>query len=704
YALYFIIVLIVMNSFFLNMIIGIVVDVSQELKELREFPGLGEVLKEWMLILRSIKNLRPKQKIQVPQNPFQHELYLIVNSAYFEQIIQVIIVANCFTMTLQFYQEPEGYSEGLESASLYFTFVFILEMVLKLVALQMKYFNDWWNLFDFFIVNSSLLEIILTYGAFVGQMPKMKFIQTFRVLRLVRVVRKMQGVGPLFQAMYTGTAKMLNVVFMMFIVIYVYGVAGVTIFGEVKHQTFITDNCNFSDFPSAMLALVRIATGESWNGIMSDLRVSEPECSEAAGNCGNEFAVLYIMSYVMLVQFILLNIIMAVVLEEYTTCQKEYVRVMNRDALLEFVELWMRFDGKAYGYAPVEDFYDIMTEMKYPIGLTCQPWPGYMFLPIAHKMQIPVYTVKFYTTRRARAGSSSSKDPGDWKSDTHVADCIQFEDVIEAMAARVYLTHAVMGIRPLSRRKSHVDYILNSIAVQRNKRLIKLNQSDRGLMRHFTETTARLTRNGSIATTPAEDDKVSPRQSVAKFMVLEARDIMVSDYLAKCIIDKVRAQSRLGKRSQVAEKAKPGTVKSADVGDIEMVLHDPPTGLGEEEVPQDVKLETMAHKNTVPMEKSDDWNQEIANPLRCTDALLETGEAADRSYEEREDVRSGLSITLAPEYEFSSSDDEQDPPFLPSDGLPARSSDMLSQLAKQMDQVTCSQLAEVVEQQRRNVR
>lgn len=44
--------------------------------------------------------------------------------------------------------------------------------------------------------------------------------------------------------------------------------AGVMLLGNVKLQASLNSHANFKNFPSAMLVLFRVATGDDWAGIM----------------------------------------------------------------------------------------------------------------------------------------------------------------------------------------------------------------------------------------------------------------------------------------------------------------------------------------------------------------------------------------------------------------------------------------------------
>ena len=51
-----------------------------------------------------------------------------------------------------------------EVANVVFSIVFLLEAIFKLIAYGKRYFNDYWNVFDFVIVLGSLIFIVLKYG------------------------------------------------------------------------------------------------------------------------------------------------------------------------------------------------------------------------------------------------------------------------------------------------------------------------------------------------------------------------------------------------------------------------------------------------------------------------------------------------------------------------------------------------------------
>ena len=63
---------------------------------------------------------------------------------------------------------------------------------------------------------------------------------------------------------------MINVGALLILFLFLFSVLGVSLFAEVKLQETMSRHANFENFGRAILTLLRVATGESWVGIMYD--------------------------------------------------------------------------------------------------------------------------------------------------------------------------------------------------------------------------------------------------------------------------------------------------------------------------------------------------------------------------------------------------------------------------------------------------
>ena len=110
---------------------------------------------------------------------------------------------------------------------------------------------------------------------------------------------------------------------------FIYAVMGMTLFGnmEVGRYEFIDEYTNFQNFGDSMLTLLRISTGESWNGISREL--------QSFSGVG---AALYMVSFVIIVQFSVLNLFVAVILSNF---EAELARnTIDQRSLSQFRTAW----------------------------------------------------------------------------------------------------------------------------------------------------------------------------------------------------------------------------------------------------------------------------------------------------------------------------------------------------------------------------
>ena len=64
-------------------------------------------------------------------------------------------------MALQYENMPEGFKQFLDIANYFFSAVFLIEAIFKMIAFGWTYFDTPFNKFDFFVVCSSILDVLL---------------------------------------------------------------------------------------------------------------------------------------------------------------------------------------------------------------------------------------------------------------------------------------------------------------------------------------------------------------------------------------------------------------------------------------------------------------------------------------------------------------------------------------------------------------
>ena len=178
--------------------------------------------------------------------------------------------------------------------------------------MRRNYFKKGWNRFDFFVVIVTLFEFTYARMSSGGDLSFLQLLRTFRILRLFKLFSRMEDLMALFLAVVNAVPTMLNVGGLLFLIFFIYAVLGMHLMGKIQpaeDAEFLGDHANFASFGTSLLTVFRMATGESWNGIMHDCMVQPPDCNEEADECGNPMmAVMYFVSFQLIGQFIMLNL------------------------------------------------------------------------------------------------------------------------------------------------------------------------------------------------------------------------------------------------------------------------------------------------------------------------------------------------------------------------------------------------------------
>lgn len=156
-AVYFIIYIIVVAFFMVNIFVGFVIVTFQNEGE-QEYKNC-ELDKNQRACIEFALKARPIRRY-IPHQKFQYKVWSFVTSQFFEYFIFVLILVNTITLAMKYHGQPPFYSTILDLLNIIFTCLFALESVLKIIAFKCKnYLRDPWNFFDLLIVLGSIIDI-----------------------------------------------------------------------------------------------------------------------------------------------------------------------------------------------------------------------------------------------------------------------------------------------------------------------------------------------------------------------------------------------------------------------------------------------------------------------------------------------------------------------------------------------------------------
>lgn len=111
-------------------------------------------------------------------------------------------------------------------------------------------------------------------------------IRIFRLLRSLRFVKATKGIRKLIRALLISLPALLNIAALLFLIIFIYAIIGMSLFMNVKLQNSFTSNNNFQTFGKSFILLFRAGTISGWNEVLNALMLSN---GDPGSNCTDSF-------------------------------------------------------------------------------------------------------------------------------------------------------------------------------------------------------------------------------------------------------------------------------------------------------------------------------------------------------------------------------------------------------------------------------
>ncbi|XP_034749497.1 voltage-dependent T-type calcium channel subunit alpha-1I isoform X3 [Etheostoma cragini] len=348
--LYFISFLLIVSFFVLNMFVGVVVENFHKCRQHQEVEEAKR--REEKRQRRMEKKRRKAQKLPyfASYGNIRLMIHTLCTNHYLDLIITFIICINVITMSLEHFNQPHSLDLALKYCNYFFTSMFVLESVLKLIAFGFRrFFKERWNQLDLAIVLLSVMGITLEEIEISAALPiNPTIIRIMRVLRIARVLKLLKmatGMRALLDTVVQALPQVGNLGLLFMLLFFIYAALGVELFGElVCNEDYpcegMSRHATFENFGMAFLTLFQVSTGDNWNGIMKDtLRECPPDHGtdvDYACNPSLQFiSPMYFVSFVLTAQFVLINVVVAVLMKHLDDSNKEAQEEAEMDAEIE---------------------------------------------------------------------------------------------------------------------------------------------------------------------------------------------------------------------------------------------------------------------------------------------------------------------------------------------------------------------------------
>uniref|UniRef100_A0A8C2ZF46 Voltage-dependent L-type calcium channel subunit alpha n=1 Tax=Cyclopterus lumpus TaxID=8103 RepID=A0A8C2ZF46_CYCLU len=312
-SIFFIIYIIIIAFFMMNIFVGFVIVTFQEQGE-KEYKNC-ELDKNQRQCVEYALKARPLRRY-IPKNPYQYKFWYVVNSTGFEYIMFVLIMLNTLCLAVQHYGQSAVSKFNVSTTSFF--------------------------------------------------LP---------IMRLVKLLSRGEGIRTLLWTFIKSFQALPYVALLIAMLFFIYAVIGMQVFGKVAmvDGTHINRNNNFQTFPQAVLLLFRCATGEAWQEIMLACisgKLCDPESDYNPGEemtCGSGFAIIYFITFYMLCAFLIINLFVAVIMDNFDYLTRDW-SILGPHHLDEFKRIWSEYDPEAKGRIKHLDVVTLLRRIQPPLG------------------------------------------------------------------------------------------------------------------------------------------------------------------------------------------------------------------------------------------------------------------------------------------------------------------------------------------------
>jgi len=223
----------------------------------------------------------------------------IAAHTYFQNAVLGVIVLNAIIIGMETSRSLMAQWGGLfHVLNIAFQTIFVIEITVRLAAFSPRlseFFRNGWNIFDFTVVALSLIPAI-------G--PLTTIARVARLLRVTRLVTFSPDLRLIISTMLKSIPSIGHIALLMGLLVYVYSVLGVHLFGAIDDQ-------KWGNLGRAALTLFEVITLEGWVDYLDRVM---PHVS---------LAWLFFSSFIVIAVFVMVNLLVAVVINNMESAKSE---------------------------------------------------------------------------------------------------------------------------------------------------------------------------------------------------------------------------------------------------------------------------------------------------------------------------------------------------------------------------------------------
>ena len=235
----------------------------------------------------------------------------IIHSDAFEMLIASVIVVNAVCLAILTFPNISEETRQLAITIDYICLgVFVVELVIRMISYGKKpleFFRSGWNIFDFVIIASTPI--------FAGQTT---FLRLLRLFRLIRIFRFLPEVRILSASIVKSLRPLLSMFALICLLLFLYGMVGTYLFGAQLPVAWGT-------IGASVMSLVILLTLENFPIYLEEAIAV------------NGLAIPFLLSYVFIIVFTVLNLLIGIVLNAMDEAREEAKARENKTSGLALI-------------------------------------------------------------------------------------------------------------------------------------------------------------------------------------------------------------------------------------------------------------------------------------------------------------------------------------------------------------------------------
>jgi len=335
---------------------------------------------QWISVQKMVKENWPRKPHPPPKNRISALVRKLLASTRYKAFSVLCLMVNVVFMSTAHAGQAGSYAQILDIQNTIFFGQMCSEAFFYLLSVgPALYVKDRGNQFDMLLILATSITML-----FQEEMRTMS--QGVRILRLFKFGRALsqdRTISNVFETVIVSIGQVANIFVVLVVLIMMFSVLSVQLFGSVKFGVRHGSQVKFSTFQDALRSIFQIMFGDEWHLIQDDCMIQEPACTPNiydpddpnvllySSDCGGMISAgIFFPALLILGNYVILNLFVGMIMNNfaYINC-KDSNGVLEPEDFVNLSNVWVsKFDNSAIATIKLEEVYSLMHEIRSPLG------------------------------------------------------------------------------------------------------------------------------------------------------------------------------------------------------------------------------------------------------------------------------------------------------------------------------------------------